>query len=152
MKTRKTLLTLMMAMLLVAMLAVPAFAATIDLPVTPTFVNSDTQQGWGVNGTDMNGTAIETDLTLEQLQSAETLVLEVPSQPTGGLQFVIQCDNGWSWDQTDVAVEDAWQDGKLVFNLAGMSGWDKLAGTTAQAKFFICYYDPDFSALGVTKA
>jgi LPXTG-motif cell wall-anchored protein len=33
-----------------------------------------------------------------------------------------------------------------------MSGWDKLAGTTAQAKFFICYYDPDFSALGVTKA
>ncbi len=152
MKTRKTLLTLMMAALLIAMLAVPAFAATIDLPLDPPFVNSDAQKGWGVNGTDMNGTAIETDLTLEQLQAAKYLVLEVSAEPAAGLQFVLQNDNGWGWNQTDLTAADVYQDGKLVFELANMTGWDTLAGATAQAKFFVCYYDPDYSGLGVTKA
>jgi LPXTG-motif cell wall-anchored protein len=151
MKTRKTLFTLMLAALLVAALAVPVFA-DIDLPTAPTFVNNDTQKGWGVNGTDMNGVAIETDLTLEQMKNATGLVLEVPEMPVGGLQFVFQCDNGWAWDSTDLTADQLWQDGKLVFNFADMLGWDKIAGSTAQVKFFVAYYDPNFDALGVTKA
>ena len=146
---RKAVLTLAMAAVLVAMLAAPAFAATVQLPIIPNWVNNDNQKGWRTDGTD----DIATDLTLAQLQAAKYLVLEVPSKPEGsGIQFTFQCDPDWGWTQTDLQVDDIWQDGKLVFEFSKMSKIADLGKAESNGKILVAYYDGGWDALGVTKA
>ena len=144
----KALLTLSVAIVLIAMFALPAFAANINLTLPPDWVNNDNQKGWRSNGTDDQ----ETDLTIEQMQSAKYLVLEVSKEPEGiGLQFTVQCDPNWSWDQTDLQVADLYKDGKITIELSKIPGWKNIAGAT-KGKFLVAYYDGGWDALGVTKA
>ncbi len=145
---KKRILTLLAAVILIAAFTVPVFAATVNLPTAPVITNNDNQKGWCVNGTD----GVTTDLTIEQLKAATTLTLEITAKPTGGFQFVIQSDNGWAWSQTELTAADVYSNGKLTFKLADMQGYTELQSATAQAKFYVCYYDTTVDELGITKA
>lgn len=145
---KKALLTLAMAAVIVVMLAAPAFAAIVSLPVPPDWVNGDPQKGWRSNGTD----DAETSLTIEQLQSAKYLVLEVSKEPEGGeIKFTVQCDPDWSWDETTLKPADVYKDGKITIELSKMTGWKNIAKAT-KGKFLIGYWDPNWDGLSITKA
>lgn len=154
MKTRKIVLALALASIMVVAFALPAFAANVALPLPPTAVNNDNQQGWAVNGTDMNGTPLVTDLTAEQVKSATALVLELSAAPAGDIKFVLQSDGDWGWNETVVPAEMI--DGnKVTIDLASMKGYKSSIGFEAQWKCFVGYWGDgsgNFNDLGVTKA
>lgn len=148
MKTRKTV-ALVLAALLIGALVVPAFAANTDLGDF-TAINSDTQKGWCTNGVDN----ITTALTIEQLTSAKTLILELSKAPTGGLQIIWQGDgDSWTWNQTDGVIPDAGSDQtKIEIDLAStLKNYEAFKAST-QVKVFLGYYSDNIDGLGVTKA
>lgn len=149
MKLRKFMLLLVA---LVFALSVPAYAATVvvELPVEPTLVNNSTQKGWCTDGTD----DIATDLTMEQLAAAESLVLEFAEAPSGGMQFIWQGDgDGWGWNQTDQVIPDGGiSDTTFTIDLAKTAkNYDALKSST-KAKIILGYYSDGFDDLKITKA
>ncbi len=146
MKTRKILLTLMMAALLTAAFTLPAFAATVDLPTEPHSLLSDNQVLWVTDGVD----GIATDLTIDQVKAANFLVLEITEVPEGTIQFVSQHDgDGWAWNQNDLMPEDVYQDGKLIFDFSKLT-MGPIADAT-MAKLCVAYYTDDVVNLGITR-
>lgn len=137
------------ALTAMATLSFSASAAEVDLPLAPTAMNNDTQKGWATNGTDGN----ETDLTIEQLASATTLVLEFGAAPTGGMQVIFQCDgDDWAWNQNNGIIPDSGTtETKIEIDLTSLTGWTAVTGST-QAKFFLGYYSNGFDDLKITRA
>ena len=146
MKTKKCII---LAALAVAILAVPALAATFTLGDFTT-INNDTQKGWGSNGTDNK----ETNLSIETLTSAKTLVLELSKAPTGGLQVIWQ-GNGddWAWNQTnDVIPSDGTTETTIRIDLAStLKNYAKFKAST-EAKILLGYYSENIADLGITRA
>ncbi|MDR0293872.1 MAG: hypothetical protein LBH95_06955 [Oscillospiraceae bacterium] len=146
MKTKRTLIA---AVLIAAALAVPALAATFTLGAF-TAENSDTQKGWASNGTDDK----ETNLSIETLTGAKTLVLELSAAPTGGMQIIWQGDgDSWTWNQTDGVLPDTGTEKTtLRIDLAStLKNYDKFKAST-KAKIFIGYYSNNIADLGITRA
>jgi hypothetical protein len=149
MKIKRILSALTATAATISLMAITASAATVDLPLPPTAINNDNQKGWCVNGTD----GVVTTLTLEEFQAIEKIVLEISQPLAGDVQIALQCDNGWAWDQTDaVAVAG---DSIIEIDFKSLKGYDKLADTEEQAKFYIGYWGDGtgvFDDLGITKA
>jgi hypothetical protein len=122
------------------------------------WVNNATQMGWRTNGTDKE----ETNLSIEELQWATHLVLDLRKPPAGGLQITWQGDgDNWGWNQTAVlsgsgapdADKGASLDGNtLMIELSkAFSNYDALKAST-QAKFLVAYYSENVADLGIRRA
>ena len=122
------------------------------------WVNNATQMGWRTNGTDKE----ETNLSIEELQWATHLVLDLRKPPAGGLQITWQGDgDNWGWNQTAVlsgsgapdADKGASLDGNtLMIELSkAFSNYDALKAST-QAKFLVAYYSDNVADLGIRRA
>jgi hypothetical protein len=151
---KKALLSLALAVVMIAMFAAPAIAANIDLPInnfTAIGGARDAQKGWATVGAEDQGTST---LTIADVSRATSLVLEVPSKPEGGIQLVVFGHfNGWSWGggQYDLSADDVYSDGKLIFNFARL-GISIPNNEDDAVKILVCYYDDSWDDLGVTKA
>ncbi|MDR0292975.1 MAG: LPXTG cell wall anchor domain-containing protein [Oscillospiraceae bacterium] len=145
---KKAILSLSLALVLIAVFAFPALAANIDLGAM-NVTNSDTQKGWVTDGMD----DIASSLTIEQLRSATTLHLEFSAPPAGGMQFIIQSDgDNYAWNQNDGAIPDTGLDATSIdIDLTKMKGFSALKDAT-KAKFFLGYYSSNIADLGITKA
>ncbi|MCL2003193.1 MAG: hypothetical protein FWG72_04210 [Oscillospiraceae bacterium] len=150
---KKALLSLALAAILVAMIAAPALA-NVTLPLnnfTALGGAAAAQKGWATAGAEDQGTST---LTIAEVASATSLVLEVPSKPEGGIQFVVFGHfNDWSWSggQYDLSADDVYRDGKLVFNFATL-GINIPNNEGDAVKILVCYYDDGFDDLGATSA
>jgi len=137
----------------------PKFA--IDLG-EPTLENNASQLGWGTQGVD--GKA---DLTLwaNDVNNAQYLVLDLKNEITGGVQIIWQgTGNSWGWAQEDIVSGDGTPAaGKgVTYDYKGdviqvtielskaLKDYNMFNNT--QVKFFIAYYTPDFSGLGLLRA
>ncbi|MDR0325857.1 MAG: hypothetical protein LBI19_07185 [Oscillospiraceae bacterium] len=137
------------AALAVAALILPALAATFTLGDF-TAINNESQKGWGSNGTDDK----ETNLPIETLTSAKTLVLEFSKPPTGGMQIIWQGDgDDWAWNQTNGVIPDGGTEETTIrIDLAKtLINYDKFKAST-HAKIFLGYYSTNVDDLGVTRA
>ena len=146
MKTKRILI---IAVLAIAALILPSLAATFTLGDF-TISNGDTQKGWASNGTDNK----ETNLSIETLTSAKTLVLELSKAPAGGLQIIWQ-GNGddWAWNQTDgVIPSEGTEETTIRIDLAtALKNYSKFKSST-EAKILLGYYSDNMADLGVTRA
>ena len=148
---RKTFLALAVAAILVAMLAVPAFAGTFDLPLVMDAVNNDQQKGWATTGFEDEGPAAT--IPLEVLRGMTALVIECPEPAGAGIQFVLQAPGNW-WQQGEFQVEDVYKDGKITLTVAEMDDQGKweFDEDDFRGKLLVCYYDSNIADLGITKA
>ncbi|MDR0325861.1 MAG: hypothetical protein LBI19_07205 [Oscillospiraceae bacterium] len=153
---RKAILTLALAVVLIAVFATPAFAATTNLAWPPPLKGGAADNQWGWNSIMDNEP--ESTFDADAFVNARYLVIEVSNTPEeGDLDFVWQgSGNGWGWAQQRFAFEDVWQDGKIVFDLTKASNADKIkdtGGDGGAVKFFAAYWEGGgWADLGVTKA
>lgn len=151
MKTRNKAIALIVALVATAVLTMPALAATVSLTLPPPAVNNDNQKGWATNGTDMNGTALTTALTPEQVKGAKYLVLELSKEPEGDVKFAWQSDGEWTWSETTLGNTEV-NGKKITIELSKMKNAAKILAFETQWKCFVGYWDSNFDDLGVTKA
>ncbi|MCL2004348.1 MAG: LPXTG cell wall anchor domain-containing protein [Oscillospiraceae bacterium] len=148
---KKALLSLALAAILVAMIAAPALA-NVTLPLEFTWVNNANQSGWRSSGTDN----VETDLTIEQLKSATSLILEVSNEPVGdAFHLVFQSDPDWGWNQYEFNTADVYANGRIVLEFANHPNHADLLAAEEYGKLLIGYWGDgsmDISALGITRA
>ena len=149
MKLRKIVLPALVIALITA-LCVPALGATVvELPPESNLKNNDSQKGWLTDGVDGK----ESDFTADDFHNAKYLVLEYDNAVPD--QFIWQGDgNSWGWAQTDgvTDVDGGAVEGRIVIDIAATAlnydGW--LA--SSQMKIFLAYYNPDWDAMGITRA
>ncbi len=152
MKKRKILLTLMVTALLIASLAFPAFAATVDLPITPVFFPEPAVGIWtaGTDEANFEDEGLSNCVSYDDLRNATQLVLEVPQAPQGRLEFILQTPANW-WQQFAYTMDEVWQDGKIVLDFTILPPMEFM-DEDPKAKFGVAYFGFDFADLGVTKA
>ncbi|MDR0292976.1 MAG: LPXTG cell wall anchor domain-containing protein [Oscillospiraceae bacterium] len=146
---KKAFLSLAVALVLIAMLALPVLAANISLPADTPVSNGDTQQGWATEGFEDEGA--EKNIDAADLYKATAIVLEVSKEPIGAdIHLILQTPAGW-WQDNNMSVADVYADGKITFDLSKMKDW-KWDAADIRAKVLIAYYDSNIADLGITKA
>ncbi|MDR0249661.1 MAG: hypothetical protein LBI44_08445 [Oscillospiraceae bacterium] len=168
MKTRKVILSLCLAALLAAALALPAAAADLSIPVGEIDVS-------GGDGADRiairsntftweGGEAVaaaDRKVTNEMLMNATKLVLEFDSIPDDhNFAFVWQSSPNWGWNQNPrddggITVEG----NKVTFdfaamnNVAGLKDYKPNAdGSDGGIKYYICSWGSDVPSWGLKSA
>jgi len=131
--------------------AVSSVKYPVNLPITPTAVNNNYTKGWLTDGYNYK----TANLKIEALWGAKYLVLELGAKPTGETIYLVwQGDaDGYAWNQSDIKIADVLVgDTTIVFELSKDLRNYRDLSESAVARIIVGYYDPDWDALGITKA
>jgi hypothetical protein len=134
------------------------------LPLPPNSIQGAParQKGWASEGYVDDQGNVATGISLETFMAATTLVLEVAAKPaaTNIQMHLIPEGDGTTWaaheatpNNTPALVMDTlYQDGKLVFPLKEMLGYDAWSKSQKQCMVDISYYNYCWDELNVMKA
>ncbi|MDR0325859.1 MAG: hypothetical protein LBI19_07195 [Oscillospiraceae bacterium] len=138
---KRAFLALAMAVVLVTVLAIPAFAATYDLGP---FNAPGGHSYWFSDGTDNTSTGLTADI----LKNATEIQIEFTEEPTGDIQFVFMGDgNNWSWKQFD-AIFGPEKGTSLSIKLSDYPDWAAaVSGEDGEVKIALGYWDGELSSI-----
>jgi hypothetical protein len=106
-----------LAVLMLAAFAIPASASNYNLGP------ADDADGWRYLWFSNGADDVSTNLTLEMLQAATHLVVELSAEPENNVQFIyFGSGNGWRW--TDPVVFGPEQGTTINIDLKALNGWD----------------------------
>ncbi|MDR2560029.1 MAG: hypothetical protein LBC86_10900 [Oscillospiraceae bacterium] len=104
-----------LAVLMLAAFAIPASAYNLGA--------ADDTDGWRYLWFSDGADDVSTNLTLEMLQAATHLVVELSEEPENNVQFIyFGSGNGWRW--TDPVVFGPEQGTTINIDLKALAGWD----------------------------
>jgi hypothetical protein len=105
----------LLAVLMFAALAIPASAYNLG--------PADDADGWRYLWFSDGADDVSTNLTLDMLQRATHLVVELSAEPENNVQFIyFGSGNGWRW--TDPVVFGPEQGTTINIDLKALNGWD----------------------------